>query len=167
MWSIVTFGMLCAACIAVSSCVKVNRNAVVIAAMVITTNWFLFSMPWIYAPASLAFIVSGWGMYMTHEETWSAVDLFSLVAVGVACRHLWWSPILWSTYLVTLSMHAVAWANGLEYLEYRRVLDAAIILQLATLFVVGGGDCADRVFDCWRSFRGVRSDTRRMVKVAS
>jgi hypothetical protein len=167
MWSIVTFGLICAAAVAVTSCVKVDRTAVMTAALTISANWLLFSMPWIYAPASLAFIAADIGLAVTTEETWSVIDLCSLVVVGIVCRHVWWSPILWSTYLVTLAMHAVAAANGLEYLDYRRVLDAALILQLATLFVVGGGDCADRLFDCWRSVRGVRGDSRRVAKVTS
>jgi hypothetical protein len=167
MWSIVTFGLICAAAVAVTSCVKVDRACLVTAALVVTANWLLFSMPWIYAPASLAFIAADMGIEVTTEETWSVIDLCSLVAVGIACRHVWWSPILWSTYLVTLAMHAVAAANGLEYLDYRRVLDAALILQLATLFVVGGGDCANRLLDGWRSVRGVRGDSRRVVEDAS
>jgi len=153
MWSIVTFGLLCAACIAVSSCVKVDRKCVMTAAVVISINWLLFSLPWIYAPASLAFIVSGWGVYVTHEDTWSFIDLCSLIVIGFACRHLWWSPILWSVYLVTLAMHAVARCNGLEYLDYRRVLDAALIIQLATIFVVGGGDVANRLSNWWGGIR--------------
>lgn len=167
MWSTYTFGLLCALAVAVSACVKVDRGSVLAAALVITANWLLFSMPWIYAPASLAFVLSGWGIDVSTEDTWSVIDLASLIAVGLTCRRFWWSPILWSAYLVTLSMHAVAWANGLEYLDYRRVLDAALILQLATLFVVGGGDCADRLLDCWRSFRGVRGGSRRVVENAS
>lgn len=167
MWSIFTFGLICVLAVAVSACVKVDRAPVLTAALVIATNWLLFSMPWIYAPASLAFMLSGWGIDVSTEDTWSVIDLISLMIVGGVCRRFWWSPILWSAYLVTLSMHAVAWANGLEYLDYRRVLDAALILQLATLFVVGGGDCADRVFDCWRSLRGVRGTARRMAENAS
>lgn len=167
MWSIFTFGLMCALAVLVSACVKVDRVPVLTAALVIATNWLLFSMPWIYAPASLAFVLSGWGIDVSTEDTWSVIDLASLIAVGLTCRRFWWSPILWSAYMVTLSMHAVAWANGLEYLDYRRVLDAALILQLATLFVVGGGDCADRVFDCWRSLRGVRGAARRVVENAS
>jgi len=167
MWSTYTFGLMCVLAVAVSACVKVDRAPVLTAALVIATNWLLFSMPWIYAPASLAFVLSDWGMPASTEDTWSVIDLISLMIVGIVCRRFWWSPILWSAYLVTLSMHAVAWANGLEYLDYRRVLDAALILQLATLFVVGGGDCADRVFDSWRSFRGVRGGSRRVVENAS
>ena len=167
MWSIFTFGLMCTLAVAVSACVKVDRAPVLTAALVITANWLLFSMPWIYAPASLGFVLSGWGVDVSTEDTWSVIDLASLIAVGLTCRRFWWSPILWSAYMVTLSMHAVAWANGLEYLDYRRVLDAALILQLATLFVVGGGDCADRMFDCWRSFRGVRGGSRRVVENAS
>lgn len=164
MWSIVTFGLICAAAVAVSSCVKVDRACVVTAALVVTANWLLFSMPWIYAPASLAFIATDMGVKVTTEETWSVIDLLSLVAVGITCRRVWWSPILWSAYLVTLAMHAIAATNGLEYLDYRRVLDAALIIQLATLFVVGGGDCADRLLDRWRGLRGIRGDTRRMAE---
>lgn len=167
MWSTYTFGLMCALAVAVSACVKVGRNAVLTAALVILANWLLFAMAWIYPEASPAFVMTDLGVYMTHEDTWSVMDLVSLMIVGIVCRRFWWSPILWSAYLVTLSMHAVAWANGLEYLDYRRVLDAALILQLATLFVVGGGDCADRVFDCWRSLRGVRGAARRMVENAS
>jgi len=167
MWSAYTFGLLCALCVAVSACVKVDRNAVLTAALVIATNWLLFAMAWIHPEASPAFVMTDLGFYMTHEDTWSIIDLISLIIVGVVCRRFWWSPILWSAYLVTLSMHAVAWANGLEYLDYRRVLDAALILQLATLFVVGGGDCADRLLVGWRSVRGVRRDPRRVVENAS
>jgi hypothetical protein len=167
MWSIYTFGLMCILAVLVSCCVKVDRNAVVTAALVIGTNWLLFAMAWIHPEVSPAFIMTDLGIYMTHEETWSVMDLASLMVVGIVCRRLWWAPILWSAYLVTLAMHAVAWANGLEYLDYRRVLDAALILQLATLFVVGGGDAADRLFDFWSSVRGVRRDPRRVVENAS
>lgn len=167
MTSIFTFGLICALAVMVSACVKVDRGAVVTAALVIATNWLLFSMPWIYAPASLAFVLSDGGMPVSTEDTWSMIDLASLFVVGVVCRRLWWAPVLWSTYLVTLAMHAVAWTNGLEYVEYRGVLDAALVLQLATLFVVGGGDCADRLLTGWRGLRGVRGNTRRVFEAAS
>jgi len=167
MWSTYTFGLMCALAVAVSACVKVDRNAVLTAALVISANWLLFAMAWIHPEASPAFVMTDLGVYMTHEDTWSVMDLLSLMVVGIVCRRFWWSPILWSAYLVTLSMHAVAWANGLEYLDYRRVLDAALILQLATLFVVGGGDCADRLLVGWRSLRGVRGGSRRVVENAS
>jgi len=153
MWSTYTFGLLCALAVAVSACVKVDRNAVLTAAMVISLNWLLFAMAWIHPEASPAFVMTDLGVYMTHEDTWSVMDLVSLMIVGVVCRRFWWSPILWSAYLVDLAMLAVAWANGLKYLDYRRVLDAALILQLATLFVVGGGDARSRLSDWWGRIR--------------
>lgn len=80
-----------------------------------------------------------------------------MIIVILVCRYTWWAPVLWSPYLVTLSMHAVAWANDLEYVAYKDVLDAALLVQLATLFVVGGGGCADRLshFWCRYSFRSM------------
>ena len=87
-----------------------------------------------------------------------------MIIVILVCRHTWWAPVLWSPYLVTLSMHAVAWANDLEYVAYKDVLDAALIVQLATLFVVGGGGCADRVFDCCRRFRGLGGSASKLAR---
>lgn len=160
MWSIVTFGLFCAASVAVSTCVRVDRGPVLIAALVIAANWLSFAMPWIYAPVSFPFVLADYGIHVRTEDTWAIVDLLSLVAVGLVCRRLWWAPILWSAYLVTLAMHAVAWANNLQYLDYRRVLDAALILQLATLFVIGGGDAANRLSDGWRWFRSLGMASR-------
>jgi len=56
-------------------------------------------------------------------------------------------------------MHALAWLNGFQYVEYETVLDACLVVQIAVLFVVGGDGCADRLF-------GLRDSLRHMVRAA-
>jgi hypothetical protein len=155
MCRIAFFGVACALAIWVASCAREERDCVLFTAGVLAVNWLLFASYWIYAPASPAFLLYAMGVQVRHEDTWALVDLASLVAVGWRCRNVWWSPILWSVYLVTLTMHVIARANDLMYLDYDEVLDAALIIQLAVIFMLGGGGCADRLSDCWRGVRGM------------
>lgn len=128
-----------------------ERGCAVTAAWVLAGNWLLFASAWIYAPLSPAFLLYGVGIKVKQEDMWALVDLLSLIVVAHRSRYLWWGPLLWSTYLVTLSMHAIAWGAGLEYLEYRSVLDGALLLQIAIILTLGGRGIADRVSAAWRS----------------
>jgi hypothetical protein len=161
---LITFGLLCAAALVVAAFAREDRRCIFVAALVVAVNWLLFSMPWIYNPASLAHLLVTAGMPVEHADMWAVTDLISLITVIVACRHLWWAPVLWAPYLVTLAMLAVAWCNSLEYVEYSAVLDAALVVQLATLFAVGGDGCADRMLDFCRSLRSVRNRTGKLAR---
>lgn len=131
-----------------------ERTAVVRIGWVVAVNWLLFASYWIYAPASPAYIIYNAGMAygveipVTLADTWAAVDLISFVLVVFIGRNLWWSAMFWSIYLCMLTMHAVAYINDLQYLEYRNVLDAGLIIQLALLFVLGGDGLADYLSRC-------------------
>lgn len=164
------FGVACVAAVAVAYAARLTteeRDCVVFAAWVLSGNWLAFAMPWVYAPASPAFIVSSLWIYVHNSDMWAFADLASLLLVAIKCRHAWWSPLLWVPYLITLTMHSIAWCNGLEYIDYRAVLDASLVMQLAVIFTLGGGGCADRLSDLWGGFRGVvRSAIRRMGVVA-
>jgi len=149
------FGVLCVLAIAVAHCAREERDCVVFTAWVLALNWLLFASYWIYAPSSPAFLLYAIGIQVKHEDMWALADLVSLVAVGWHCRNLWWSPLLWCVYLVTLVMHVIAWANSLQYTDYIEVLDAALIIQLAVIFMLGGGGCADLLSNCWTRLRGV------------
>lgn len=166
---IALFGIMCAVAIAVAYAARLateERDCAVFAAWVLLGNWLAFSMPWIYAPASPAFIASSLGIYMPNIDMWALADLASLVAVSVRCRNAWWSPLLWVPYLITLTMHTIAWCNQLEYIDYRAVLDASLVMQLAVIFTLGGGGCADRLSDLWGLRGVVLSAIRRLGLVA-
>lgn len=143
-----------------------ERDCLALASWVLFGNWLLFSMPWIYAPASPAFIAYAWGLEVSNKDMWAFADLVSLVLVAIKCRHAWWSPLLWIPYLITLTMHSIAWCNGLEYIDYRAVLDASLVVQLAVIFTLGGGGCADRLSDLWGLRGVVLSAIRRLGLVA-
>ncbi len=147
------FAVLCVVALVVSHFAQEERGCVVHAGWVLLINWLLFASPWIYAPASPAFLLADIGLPAEPQDMWAIADLASMIAVAVRCRHVWWGPMLWSVYMVTLCMHAVAWANGLEYLEYKAVLDASLVMQLAILFMLGGGGCADYLSDLWGRVR--------------
>ena len=140
-----TFGLLCAVALVVAAHAREQRRYAMLSAIVIAANWLLFAMPWVYHPLSPAHLLKVWGLPTSHEDMWALTDLLSLIIVAWAGRSVWWSPMLWSVYLATLAMHAVAWANGLQYVEYETVLDACLVVQIAVLFVVGGDECADRM----------------------
>lgn len=171
--TIALFAVLCVAAVVVSHFAHDGRDCVVFASRVLLVNWLLFASYWIYAPLSPAFMAYGAGQAMgldlpvKHEDMWAIADLASMIAVAVRCRHVWWGPMLWSVYMVTLCMHAVAWANGLEYLEYKAVLDASLVMQLAILFMLGGGGCADYLSAVWRRFRRVGVGARRNAEASS
>lgn len=170
MISVALFGGMCVAAIIATYLARLpaeERGCAVTAAWVLAGNWLLFACAWIYAPLSPAFLLYGVGIKVKQEDMWALVDLLSLIVVAVRTRHIWWGPLLWTPYLVTLCMHAVAWGAALEYIEYRAVLDAALLIQLAVLFTLGGGGCADRLSDMWGGLRGVvRSAVHRLGVVA-
>lgn len=152
MVKLVTFGSLCTIAFLVALCAKNDRACLTKAAGAILLGWLLFSMPWIYAPASYAFLI---GAPARQEDGWALFDLIGMVFVVLSCWSVWWGPLLWIPYLITLTMYAVASANHLEYNQYETVLDASLSVQLAVIFLIGGPGCADRLLDCWRSVRGV------------
>jgi len=164
MVKLVTFGALCTIAFLVAMCAKDDRACLTKAAGAILLGWLLFSMPWIYAPASYAFLI---GAPARQEDGWALFDLAGLIVVTLCCWRVWWGPLLWSPYLITLSMYAVAYANHLEYEDYETVLDASLSVQLAVIFLIGGPGCADRLLDCWRSVRGVGVPARDSSKASS
>lgn len=153
MCKVAFFGVACVLAMWVASCAREERDCILFTAGALAVNWLLFASFWIYAPLSPAFLLYDVGIQVKHEDMWAITDLASLVAVGWRCRNVWWSPILWSVYLVTLTMHVIAWANDLMYLDYDEVLDAALIIQLAVIFMLGGGGCADRLLGAWSNVR--------------
>lgn len=155
MTKLATFGILCLLAIVVVSYARHDRLCAVKVAGILAANWLLFSMPWIYAPASFEFVMHALGLPGRQEDGWAMLDLASLVMVTVVGWRVWWSPIIWSIYLVQLTMHAVAWANGLEYVDYAAVLDGGLAVQLAVLFMIGGPGFAVHLSSLWHRLRGV------------
>lgn len=154
MISIALFGTVCAAAVVVAHMARLapeERDCLVFAAWVLLGNWLTFSMPWVYAPASPAFIAYSLGLHVSNLDMWALADLASLLLVAIKCRNAWWSPLLWVPYLITLTMHSIAWCNQLEYIDYRAVLDASLVMQLAVIFTLGGGGCADILLNYWHS----------------
>lgn len=147
-----TFAVLLVLAIVVASCSRYDRPCLVKVAYILAANWLAFSMPWIYAPASYAFLL---GAPARQEDGWALFDLLSMVGVITVCWRVWWAPVIWSIYLIMLTMHVVAWANGLEYVEYAAVLDTGVAVQLAVVFMVGGPGCADRLLASWSRVRSL------------
>lgn len=142
------FGLACTVALLVALPAKRDGHVLRVAALILWGNWLMFAMPWIYAPAAPAFVVRS-----SNLNIWALTDLLSMVAIGWAGWRVWWSPAVWSLYLVTLSMFAIAYATGLPYEQYMYVLDGALIVQLAVVLTIGGGDCADYLSDFWRAVR--------------
>lgn len=162
MLGLALFGASCAAVITAAGLAREERGDLRFAAIAVGINWLLFASFWIYAPLSPAFLVYGSGealgleIPVRHEDMWALTDLFCMVAVGVRCRLLWWSPLIWGLWFAQLTMLSVAWANGLEYLDYKPMLDASLVIQLLALLALslfGGKGCADRLFDLRDRFR--------------
>lgn len=153
MVKLATFGILCLLALLVSLCTKGEGRTLRVAASVLAVNWLLFAMPWIYAPLAPSFIVSSAGVRVSNLDMWALADLISLMVIGWHGRFIWWSPMLWSIYLVTLCMYSIAWALELQYVEYKYVLDGALIVQIAIILAMGGGGCADYLLDRWRRLR--------------
>jgi len=137
------YGTFCLMAVLVALCAKTDRQMMIVTASQMLLNWLLFAMPWIYAPASLAWVISAHGVYVHNVDVWSAVDLLSLVLVGYVGWRVWWMPVFAVIYLIKLGAYAVAWTGRLEYLEYRDVLDMGLTVQIALILMIGGGDCAD------------------------
>ena len=162
MLGLALFGASCAAVITAAGWAREERGDLRFAAIAVGINWLLFASFWIYAPLSPAFLVYGSGealgleIPVRHEDMWALTDLFCMVTVGVRCRLLWWSPLIWGLWFAQLTMLSVAWANGLEYLDYKPMLDASLVIQLLALLALslfGGKGCADRLFDLRDRFR--------------
>lgn len=161
---IATFGLVCLLSIAAASCARHDRACAVKVACILSVNWLLFSMPWIYAPASYAFLI---GSPARQEDGWALFDLVSLVLAAWACRRVWWAPVIWATYLNLLAMHAVAYALSIEYVDYAPVLDAGLAVQLAVIFMAGGPGCADRLCNCWVRVCALGRATRGVLEASS
>lgn len=159
MIKIAFFGLAGLAALTACHFAREERGCLRAAGWIVFINWALFAASW-YPPIAPAFLLADLGMPAQPEEIWALVDFASLFAVMVVCRQCWWAPLLWSPYLICLCMHVVAWVNGLNYIDYNEVLDGALLVQLAVLFMMGGGDCADRVLGS-RLFRSLVLSTRR------
>lgn len=158
MVKLVTFGALCLLSVIAAACAREQRRCAVLAAMVILANWVLFVMPWVYNPASPAHLLKVAGYPSSHENMWALADLVSLCAIGWFCRDRLWAGILIGQYLGMLAMLAVAQVNGLQYVDYSMALDAALTVQLAVIFTLGGGGVSDRLSAGWRRGRSVLAD---------
>lgn len=169
MSKLVIFGVLCVASILIGAFARQDSRTLAVSGGVIAGNWLLFSMPWIYAPASFAFVVNAAGVSCSQLDGWAIIELCALITLVGVCWRVWWGPMLWAPSLINLTMYAVAYANHLEYVEYQNVLDASLSVQLAVIFVLGGPGCADRVLRCWRVCRLVCASAYQLVvnKVAS
>jgi len=156
------FGASCAAVITATCLAREEREELRFAATAVGINWLLFASFWIYAPLSPAFLVygsgeaMGWAIPVRHEDMWALADLLCMIAVGLRCRLIWWAPLIWGLWFAQLTMLSVAWANGLEYLDYKPMLDASLVMQLLALLALstlGGNGCADRLLNLWRRVR--------------
>lgn len=150
MLKLATFAILCALAVLFAACAKEERECALVASATIFVNWLLCSMPWICNRASLAHLLKVAGLPLSHEQTWSAIDLASMVVICWVCRFQWWSAIMWATYMIMLTMHVVAWQMELNYDQYETVLDAALVCQLAVIYMLGSDGVADRLLACWR-----------------
>lgn len=144
-WTLITFGVMCTAALVVAVFSKVDRPCLVKIAAVLWLNWFCFSMPWIYAPASFEFVMHNLGLPGKQEHGWAINDMLSVIVCVTVCWRVWWAPLVWSPFLVNLSMLAVATTTGLRYTDYHFVLDASLVVQIAVIFSLGGGGVRDRV----------------------
>jgi hypothetical protein len=156
MLKLATFAILCSLAVLFAACAKEERECALVASATILGNWFLCSMPWIYNPASFAHLAKLAGLQLSHEQTWAAIDLFSMIVICWHCRYQWWSAIMWATYMIMLTMHVVAWQTEMNYDQYETVLDAALVCQLAVIFMLGSDGVADRLLAYWR-FHSVRT----------
>lgn len=153
MLKLVTFGLLCAAALVVAAHAREERRCVVIAAGIMAVNWLLFAMPWINNSVSPAHLLKLGGWHTSHEGMWALADLASLALLARHCRHLWWSGTIAAAYLGMLTTLWAAGEIGLDYDQYAYILDAALSMQLAVIFTLGGGGIVDRLSDVWRSAR--------------
>lgn len=157
------YGTFCLAAVLVALCAKTDRQMMIVTASQMLLNWLLFVMPWIYAPASLAWIVSAHGVYIHNVDAWAVTDLLSLVLVLRIGWRVWWMPAFVMIYLIKLSTYAIAWATAAEYLEYRDVLDMGLTVQIALVLMIGGGDCADYLLSVGARLRRLGASSFRNV----
>lgn len=157
------FGVACLLAVFVCHHAREERACLRIASWVVFANWALFASAW-YESIAPAFALDRIGIYMPPEDIWSLTDLTSLCAIIYACRRCWWAPLLWTPYLVCLCMYAVAWVNSLDYMDYKEVLDGALLVQLAVLFTLGGDACADYLSRRW-GLRRMGDSTRKFLRV--
>jgi hypothetical protein len=159
---LIRFGLMCSAVIAAAHTAPEEREQLRFAAIAVGVNWLLFASYWIYAPISPAFLVYGSGkaigltIAVRHEDMWALSDLLCLMIVGLRCRFQWWGPLVWGMWIGMLAILSVEWANGLEYLDIKPMLDASLVTQLLALLALslfGGKGCADRLFDLRDRFR--------------
>jgi len=164
---LVTFGILCLLSIAVAACARHDRACAVKVAGIIALNWLACNMPWINVDWSYSAIVHAWGLPGKQTDGMALFDLVALVTAVRVCWRVWWAPVIWSVYLIDLTMHAVAWSAGLQYVDYASVLDAGLAVQLAVIFMAGGPGCADRLSDCWGRVRVMGRASRRVPEAWS
>ncbi len=173
MFDLALFGASCAAVITAACLAREERGELRFAAIAVGINWLLFASYWIYAPLSLAFLVYGSGeafgleIPVRHEDMWALTDLVCMVAAGIRCRLMWWSPLICGLWFTQLTMLAVAWANGLEYLDYKPMLDASLVIQLLALLALstlGGNGCGDRLLGLWGRLRRMGLGAKRLCR---
>lgn len=152
MIKIALFGVFCVIALFVAYHSHRERDCLFFTAVVVAVNWLLFVMPWLHPAWSVAFIAYDMGFDVSTEDGWAAVDFISIFLIIKRCRDVWWSPLLWIPSLVTLTMLSVAYLNGLEYKEYETVLDAALVIQIAAILIVGGRGGIDYLHDCGSRF---------------
>lgn len=167
MVKLATFGILCALSIAVAACARRDRSCATKVAGIIAANWLACSMPWIDRDLSYSAIVHAWGLPGKQTDGFALFDLLAMAAAIQVCWRVWWAPVIWSVYLIDLTMHALAWSAGLQHVDYASVLDAGLAVQLAVIFMVGGPGCADRLSDCWVRVRSMGRAARRVLEAAS
>jgi len=156
------FGVACLAALVVCHHAREGRACLKVAAWVVFANWALFAASW-YPAVAPSFLLYRFGVDVSPEDIWSLTDLISLSIVAYTCRQHWWSPLIWTPYLVCLCMYVVAWVNGLNYMDYNEVLDGALLVQLAVLFTLGGDACADYLSSRW-NLRGLGDLARKFLR---
>ncbi len=150
MTKLVFFGSACAVALLFAACAQHDRRVTVLCALTLLANWVVCSMPWLYLPLSYEAVTSAIGMRQPQEDGWAIADLMALAVTAWLGRAMWWGLFLPVLYLGMLAMHVIAWANHLQYQDYSLLLDATLCVQLALIFVLGGGGVADLLLSGWR-----------------
>ena len=151
---IAIFGILAIAALTICVLSRREERWLVTVGLCLAVNWLLFAMPWIYAPASPAFIVSGWGWGAVRQENmWALADLICLCVIAVHCRAHFGSTIFVAQYAGCLAVYSAAYIGGLQYITYSFALDTSFLIQVAAIFTLGGPSVRDRVLHRWRGRR--------------
>lgn len=150
MLKLIFFGLACLTACGFAACAQYDRRSVVLCAGVLLANWLVCSMPWIYLPFSYEAVTNAIGMRQPQEDGWALADLLGLAATAWVGRRVWWGLFLPALYLGMLAMHVIAWSSSLQYQDYSALLDAALCIQLALIFALGGGGVSTLLRAGWR-----------------